>query len=91
MADHYLEFSEVLANLTTEEVAWLDDQLKVVHIFDSQEYAEGEIPERFRATDAEWSGCRVFRDMKNYDPDMVDGPGFDYRFVADDHDGESGS
>ncbi len=53
MADHYLEFSEVLANLTPEEAAWLRDQLKVVHIYDRKEYVEEAIPERFWGTDAE--------------------------------------
>ena len=40
MADHYLEFSEVLANLTPEEVAWLRDQLKAMIRFQSQEKNE---------------------------------------------------
>jgi hypothetical protein len=91
MADHYLEFSEVLANLSPEEATWLRDQLKVVHVFDGKEYAEEEIPDRFRGTDAEWSGCRVFRDMKDYDPDFGDGPGFEHRFRDDDHDGGWGT
>lgn len=91
MADHYLEFSEVLANLTPEEAGWLRDQLKVVHIYDGKEYAEEEIPERFQGTDAEWFGCRVFRDMKSYDPDLGDGPGCEYRFDDDDRDGERGT
>ncbi len=40
MANNYLEFSEVLANLTPEETGWLRDQLNVVHIYDGKEYAE---------------------------------------------------
>ena len=90
MADHYLEFSEVLANLSPEEAAWLRDQLEVVHVYDGKEYAEDEIPERIRGTDAEWSGCRVFRDMEDYDPDVGDGPGFEHRFHDDDQEGEWG-
>lgn len=88
MADHYLEFSEVLANLSPNEVAWLRDQLTVVHVFGGRKYAEEEIPKRLRGTDAEWSGCRVFRDMKDYDPDVGEGPGCEHRFCDDDQDGE---
>ena len=33
MADNHLEFSEVLANLTEPEEAWLKEQLQPIRVF----------------------------------------------------------
>ena len=44
MADNYLEFSEVLANLTEPEEAWLKEQLQPVRVFGDNEYPEDAVP-----------------------------------------------
>ena len=82
MANNYLEFSEVLPRLTTEEVSWLQEQLEIVYIIDGKEYTEEELPKgkSTGTADATWTGCRAYRDMEDFDPDWGDGVGFLYSF-----------
>ena len=40
MADNYMEFSEVIENLTPEEAAWLDRQLAIDANADCPAYAK---------------------------------------------------
>jgi hypothetical protein len=84
MADSYLEFSEVLSDLSPEETTWLKSQLETVHIIDGAEYMEDELSD---TGDATWVGCRAYRDMENYDRDFGEDVGFGYSFseeVAED-------
>lgn len=80
MADNYLEFSEVIPRLSNAEVDWLRRQLQVVHVFGDREYAEDDLPDHLKGEDADWVGCRAYRDMADYDPDDGDGAGFEYEF-----------
>lgn len=77
MADHYLEFSETLTHLTDEQIDWLRNQLETVHVIDGVEYTEDKLPD---AGDATWIGCRVYRDMEDYDADYGEDVGFGYSF-----------
>ncbi|MGA2620117.1 MAG: hypothetical protein ABSF26_21070 [Thermoguttaceae bacterium] len=84
MADHYLEFSEVLPHLTDAEEQWLRDQLVVVAVSGDGEHVEKGAPDDPDPTAADWRGCRVYRDVpecaeyvKETD---LDGPGFEYEF-----------
>ena len=71
MADNYLEFSELLTNLSDEEVAWLDNQLDIVHLRDGVEVEK---------SNATWTGCRAYRDMPDYDGAYGGDVGFEYEF-----------
>ena len=85
MANNYLEFSEVIPCLTAEEEAWLRSQLQCVYVFGSQEFTEDELPSGLHGEDADWYGCRAWRDLQGYDPDDGELFGFAYEF-HDDHD-----
>jgi len=89
MADNFLSFSEVIPNLAPEEEAWLRKQLEVVYVFGDREYAEDELPAELDAADADWSGCRAWRDLEDYDPDDGETVGFQYAF-HEDHDTPDG-
>jgi hypothetical protein len=84
MADNYLEFSEVIPNLTEPEEAWLKEQLQAVSVFDGREYVEDAVPTELTNTEPDWSGIHFLRDKTDYDPDC-DMLGFDYAF-HEDHD-----
>ena len=75
MADSYLEFSEVLTDLSPEETTWLKSQLEIVYILDGKEGAD--------PADATWIGCRAYRDMEDYDPEFGEDAGFAYSFSED--------
>lgn len=63
MANSYLDFSEVIANLSREEEEWLRSQLETVHVFGDHEYAEKQVPEGLDPCEADWIGCRAYRDV----------------------------
>jgi hypothetical protein len=85
MANNYLEFSEVLPHLTAEEELWLRNQLETVYVFGDCEYVEDEVPSDLDTADADWSGCRAWRDLEDGDPDDGETIGFACEF-HDDHD-----
>jgi hypothetical protein len=84
VADNYLQFSEVIANLTEQEEAWLKGQLQPVRVFGETEYPEDAVPAELADTDADWSGVRFLRDKTDHDPQW-DALGFEYSF-HEDHD-----
>jgi len=83
MADNYLEFSEVLPRLSNMEVDWLRRQLQIVHVFGDKEYSEDELPDHLKSENADWLGCRAYRDMEHYAPDFGEDAGFTYSFSDD--------
>ena len=85
MANHYLQFSEVLPHLSEEEEHWLRHQLEFVLVFGDREYCKDDLPEKRNATDAEWAGCRAHRDMDGYESDFDESAGFDCCFSDDAH------
>ena len=87
MADSYLEFSEMLTDLSTEEAKWLKHQLEVVHVIDGKEYPEDDLPDSGDAGEATWIGCRAYRDMEDFDEDYGE-VGFEYELKDDDEDGK---
>ncbi len=84
MANNFLEFSEVLPHLTAEEERWLRNQLEVVYVFGDHEHIEGSVPKGLDAANADWYGCRAWRDLEDYDPDDAEPVGFEFRFHDDD-------
>jgi len=84
VADNYLQFSEVLANLTEPEEAWLKEQLQTIRVFGAKEYPEDAMPAELADTKPDWSGARFLRDNPDYDPEF-NCRDFDYAF-HDDHD-----
>ncbi len=84
MADNYLQFSEVIANLTEQEEAWLKDQLQTVRVFGEKEYPEDAVPAELADMKADWSGVRFLRDKTDHDAQW-DALGFEYSF-HEDHD-----
>ncbi len=89
MPDHHLQFAEVLPQLTVEEERWLQHQLEIVCVFGDQEYLKDDLPVELHPADAEWEGCRAYRDLDGYESDLDESAGFDYRF-SDDPRGEGG-
>ena len=83
MADNYLEFSEVIPRLTTEEEAWLKSQLEQVSIIAGVEYPASDVPEELQGQESTWLGCRAYRDMDDYDADFSEGVGFECEFHDD--------
>lgn len=79
MADNYLEFSEVLANLTEQEEAWLKEQLQPIRVFGDKEYPEDTVPAELGDAEPDWTGVRFLRDKTDRDPQW-DALGFDYVF-----------
>ena len=86
MADNHLEFSEVLANLTEPEEAWLKEQLQPICVFGSTEYPEDAVPAELAGTKPDWAGVRILRDKPDHDPQW-DALGFEYVFHDDDDKG----
>jgi hypothetical protein len=82
MADNYLQFSEIIPNLTDAEEAWLKEQLQPVCVFGDNEYAEDAVPAELVDTDPDWSGIRFLRDKGDHDPTW-DYLGFGYTFHDD--------
>jgi hypothetical protein len=80
MANNYLLFSEVLPHLTDSQIAWLQEQLQQIYVIQGRQYLEEEVPAELDADQAEWSGCRAFLDMADYDAEFDEGAGFEYRF-----------
>jgi hypothetical protein len=93
MADNYLDFSEVIPDLSPEEKDWLRGELQTVRVFGDREYADDQSPDELDPSEADWIGCRVYRDVPacaEYVKDMgMEGPGFEYSF-ADDQDTADG-
>jgi hypothetical protein len=86
MANNYLQFSEVIRQITPDEEKWLKEQLEVVYVFSGHEYRENELPKELDPTRAQFVGCRAFRDMEDYDASDEDA-GFCYLFdTAEDGD-----
>ena len=90
MANNYLQFSEVIPQLTTQEADWLRGQLEVVCVFGEQEHPEDKLPPGLDRDKADWIGCRAYRDMLGYDPEWGEDAGFEYEFSQDDRDKEWG-
>lgn len=87
MANHYLQFSEVLPQLSEEQERWLLHQLEIVCVFGDEEYVKDDLPEGLDPADAAWSGCRAYRDLEGCESDFDEGSGFGYSFSDDLHDG----
>lgn len=84
VADNFLQFSEVIANLTEQEREWLKDQLQPVRVFGESEFPEDAVPPELADRDADWRGVRTLRDKPDHDAQW-DALGFEYRF-HEDHD-----
>jgi hypothetical protein len=82
VADNYLQFSEVVANLTEQEEAWLTDQLESIRVFGEKEYPEDAVPADLADREADWSGVRFLRDKPDHDAEW-DALGFEYGFHDD--------
>ena len=58
MADNYLDFSEIIANLGEPEEAWLKEQLQPICVFGANEYPEDAVPADLADTELDWAGIR---------------------------------
>ena len=86
MADNYLQFSQVIANLTEAEEAWLDEQLQPIRVFGETEFPEDAVPAELANKEADWTGARFLRDNPDYDPDWQV-LGFECEIHDDDEEG----
>jgi hypothetical protein len=82
VADNYLQFSEVVANLTEQEEAWLKDQLESIRVFGEKEYLEEAVPAELADKEADWSGVRFLRGKPDHDAEW-DALGFEFDFHDD--------
>ena len=82
MANQYLEFSEVLPNLTAEEETWLKEQLEMIHVFGDRQYTSVELPEGLDPMKSDWCGIRAWRDLEEL-PGFPTDLGFCYEFCDD--------
>jgi len=80
MADNYTEFSEVIPKLNEKEEVWLKEHLEIVYIFGEEEYTDSTLPEDRSSDEADWVGCRVFRDLEDYGCSAGADAGFQYEF-----------
>jgi hypothetical protein len=85
MAKNYTQFSQVISNLTDEEVGWLERQLETVYVFDDTEYTEEKLPDGADPSKADWHGCRALRDIDDRENVDDEGLGFEW----DMHEGEN--
>jgi hypothetical protein len=83
MADNFLLFSEVTPQLSQEEYAWFHDQLQTVYIVDGEELTDRKGVDEDQV---EWTGARAYRDLDEYDPDLAEPVGFEYRSFNSDED-----
>ena len=83
MADNFLQFSEMLPDLTVGETAWLDEQLQPIVVFGDREFAEDDPVIATMSGDPEFSGPRFLRDNPHFDG-RYDLLGFEFAF-EDDH------
>jgi hypothetical protein len=88
VADYYLQFSATLDHLTKPQAEWLASQLEKVYVIDDRELSEDELPPGKSPQDAQWSGCRGYRNWGGYTPECGDDVGFEYQFSEpeSDHD-----
>ena len=59
-------------------------------MFGGREYAENEVPENRDPHEADWIGCRAYRDLPGCEPDDAENVGFEHEFSDDDKDGDWG-
>ena len=82
MAEQYVQFSEVIIDLTEPEEAWLKEQMQVVYVFGDKEYLEHAVPTELADTDADWIGPRFLRHNNHYNSRSAS-LGFEYNFDGD--------
>jgi len=82
VADSYLQFSQVIKNLTEPEEAWLKEQLQSICVFGEEKYPEDAIPAELANVNADWTGVSFLHDNNDYDPEW-DSLGFKYSFLND--------
>jgi hypothetical protein len=86
MADNYLQFSEVILELTRDESAWLERQLESIAVIDTQVYPLDKVPEHLDAQLATYRGPRFLRGAKQIDV-WGDTPDFNAEFLDEQHNG----
>ena len=67
MADNYLQFSEMLPNLTAEEAAWLEEQLQKIVVYGDREFVEDDPAIATMPNDPDFTGPRFLRDDPDFD------------------------
>lgn len=79
MADNFLQFSDALDAVTSEEAAWLGRQLEPIAVIDGREYHEDDDAVANRERDLSYRGFRFLRDYEDLDED-ADVRGFEAFF-----------
>ena len=82
MADNFLQFSEMLYDITSCEVAWLQRQLEPIAVIDGREYHEDDDAVADRERDLSFHGFRFLLDYEDLDDD-ADVRGFEIDFQDD--------
>ena len=69
MANDYLEFSQVVANLSEPEAGWLRQELAWIDVYGDQEFTVGSGNDDGNLGAPDWSGYRFLRDYHAADSD----------------------
>ena len=87
MANHYLQFSEAVGQLTAAERDWLRRELEFVYVFGDrlggEQYTEAELPSNLSISTARWCGYRTFVDLADDLSESDEELGFEYKFLED--------
>lgn len=81
MAEHYLQFAEVLSLRSAAEVDWWRQQLELVYVFGDQEFTERELPPDLSPDYAAQVTLRGLGDLVPEDEDEE--PGFEFELRTD--------
>jgi hypothetical protein len=82
MADDYLEFSQVVANLSEQEADGLRQDLAMIDVYGDQEFGAGTGNIDGKLGVPDWSGYRFLRDYPELDAD-ADEVGFGFSLEED--------
>ncbi len=99
MADNFVQFSEVISDLTEEEAAWLSDQLDTVAVIDGEPYSvddtAAQLPAGKTLDQATWRGPRFLLEEQSgcadrlaTEADELLGFAFDFSDCEPGNDGE---
>jgi hypothetical protein len=86
VADNYQQFSEILANLSEHEEAWLKEQLQPIRIFANKEIPNDSVPAELADAEPDWTGIRFLHDKDDYDSQWT-ALGFEHDFATDSDEG----
>lgn len=85
MANYYTEFSEVVPNLSDDEIGWLKHLTETIYVYGEEEYSAETLPDGVDSDNADWHGMRALSDFSERAEFEGQCCGFDWQLIeADD-------